>query len=34
MLTSINSINLADIAPEELAHLLTDGNPKLVSSLC
>ncbi|CAL8379466.1 unnamed protein product [Arctogadus glacialis] len=29
MLTCINGTSLADIPPDELAHLLTDGNPKL-----
>ncbi|CAL8246377.1 unnamed protein product [Lota lota] len=29
MLTMINGNDLANIAPEELAHLLTNGNPKL-----
>lgn len=28
----INGINLQDLTPEELAHMLADGNPKLVSS--
>ena len=32
MLTCINGNSLADIPPDELAHLLTEGNPKLVSS--
>ena len=33
MLTLINDTQLDKVSPEELAHLLTNGNPKLVSSL-